>query len=394
MKWKVLNIVILSACMSIAIAPAHAAKKTTERFFSDFSIGLGYDSNVYLTPKASYIDLGQAGNPLVTPNVQSGLYIPLALEAGYMTTSGITSKYKFDGAFYMNSTLSNANTYNHNITLGKNITFDSGSELYVGLLAGYHKKIYYDRDTGEAKLSRTSGTNISNRYTHFDFGGEAIFQKQINNVKYELNSKLATLVYNDPIVIAPLDHNLLELGVNARFPVFGQTTKLKLGYDFTARDYTNRRARDASGAQRAANALLTYFYHDLNAQLSWKVSNNLKAFLDVQHVYRIDNFVNYNNYTKDKVKFRLRYKLSPDAFLRAKVSYSHRKYPNAFAFDNPIAAKKKYDTLTASLKGEYRISSLGAPALWGKISYLKQDSSDLRYVYNRMKVAAGGSWKY
>lgn len=77
MKWKGLNFAPLSLCMSIAIAPAHAAKNIPKGFsLSKLSIGLGYDSNVYLTPKKSYLDLAQPGSPLIVPKVQSGFYTP------------------------------------------------------------------------------------------------------------------------------------------------------------------------------------------------------------------------------------------------------------------------------------------------------------------------------
>ncbi|HKI62278.1 MAG TPA: hypothetical protein VKA31_08290 [Mariprofundaceae bacterium] len=400
LKSNLLKISLLSATLAVAAAPADAAKKADEGLTMTASLGLGYDSNAYLTPKAPYNDLAQPGNPLIVPKVQSGLYIPVGLGAKHLDSSGMEFSYKFASEYYLNSALRNASTYNNDAKLGWHFSLDGGppkdSDLYVGFLAGYHKNIYTDRDTGEAKLTRVSGTNISNRYTHFDIGGEAKLKQKVDDVQYELATKLVRLSYNDPIVIAPLDHNLFELGASARFPLGDESTKLKLGYDFAIRDYTNRPARDALGVQSRANPLLTYLYHTAGAQLFHKFSRNFLVFLDYERTYRIDRFVNYNGYTKDKVKLRVRYHVSPDFMLRAKVSYSRTNYPHAFAFDNPAGGQKKYKALKASVKAEYEsyLSALSDPVIWAKADYIKQTSTDLRYTYNQDQVMIGSDWKF
>lgn len=393
MKYRSLMTALLWAAAVVA-APAPATAGDEGMLWSA-SAGLGYDSNVYLTPDAPYNDLSQAGNPLIVPNKQSGLFVPLGLGADYSAPSGMAFSYRFDGEIYLNSALRNANTYDNNATLGWNMTL-GGADFYAGLLAGYHKKIYYDRDTGEAKLSRVSGTNISNRYTHLDFGGEAKLRQKVGNVEYKLDTKLAMLFYNDPIVMAPLDHMLFELGGSGRFPLGSKSTKLKLGYDFAIRDYSNRSARNTQGVQSRANGLLTYYYHTVNAQLFQKLGRKFYAYLDYWHTWRIDGAVGYNSYSKDRVKLRLRYHLTRNFLLHGSVSYSRKNYPNAFAYDNPAAGKKTYNLTEASLKAEYDhlFSGFGDPSLWIKGDYVKQSSSDLRYAYNQTQAVIGADWQF
>jgi len=387
--------------MMIAPPTLHAA--ITDGVVWSATAGLGYDSNVYLTPSAPYNDLAQPGNPLIVPSKKSGLFVPLGLGANYTEPSGMEFKYRFDGQIYLNSALSNASTYDNDATLGWNMTLDGayanwlqGADFYAGLLAGYHKKIYYDRDTGEAKLTRASGTNVSNRYTHFDFGGEAKLRQQIGSTEYKLDSKLAMLFYNDPIVIAPLDHLLFELDGSVRFPLGGKSTKLKLGYDFTMRDYTDRSARDLQGVQSRANGLLIYYYHTFNAQLLQKAGKHFMVFLDYWHTWRIDGALGYNSYSKNRVKLRLRYHPGRNFLFRGSVGYSRKNYPNAFAFDNPAGGRKTYNQLDASLKVEYEhlFTGYGEPTLWLKGNYVKQNSSDLRYVYNQAQAIIGADWQF
>lgn len=395
MKRKRLRIITLVWLAAITAIPAKASAGNLEDIVWTATAGIGYDSNVYLTPKASYNDLSQPGNPLIVPNVQSGFFVPLGLGADYTGASGMEFKYRFDGEIYLNSALSNANTYDHNATLGWNSMLGD-AELYTGLLAGYHKKVYYDRDTGEAKLTRVSGTNISNRYTHFDVGGEAKLKKEIGDVEYRLDTKLAKLLYNDPIVISPLDHWLFELGGSGRMPL-GDATKLKLGYDFTLRNYDSRPAFDLQGVQRRANGMLIYHYHTLNAQLFQKFSKNFMAFLDYWHTWRKDRVFGYNSYSKDRVKLRLRYHPERDFLFRGSIDYSRKNYPNAFAYDNPVGGRKTYNKLEGTLKGEYRGlfgGDYGDPDFWIEGKYTKQNSSDLRYAYNRAQIMTGGDWKF
>lgn len=384
-----LIITLLSIAGVVAAAPAQAA---TGEVTWTATAGLGYDSNPYMTPNAPYFDLAQTGNPLVVPNKQSGLFVPLGLGFDYMAASGLEFKYSFDGDLYLASALRNANTYDNDITLGWNMMLGD-TDFYAGLLAGYHRKIYFDRDTGLPKVTTVSGTNVSNRYTHFDFGGEMKLKQKIGDTEYNLDSKLAKLSYKDPIVISPLDHLLFELGGSGRFPLGGKSTKLKLGYDFTLRNYDSRPAFNLLGVQSAANGTLVYHYHTLNAQLFRKFDKSFMAFLDYWHTWRLDRALGYNSYTKDRVKLRLRYHFDSDFLVRGSIDYSRKNYPNAFAYDNPVAGMKKYNTLDVSLKAEYENVFSDNGSIWISGDYIKQNSSDLRYAYNQAQVQIGADWK-
>lgn len=395
MKRKaILKSMLLCMAIGMITAPADAARNNTDGIVLNAGVGLGYDSNVYHAPKAPYFDLAQGVQ--VVPQVQSGFFTPITLGAKYKPASyGMEFKYNFDGTIYPNSSLKNANIYDNAATLGWNSELQGG-EFYAGFLAGYHKNTYVDHDTGLTKITTASGTDISNRYTHFDVGGELKLKYKVDDVEYKIASKLATLMYSDPIVVSTMDHILFEVGGSARLPLGDNSTKLKLGYDFTMRNYTNRNARNAQGVQRRANQLLNYYYHSFNAQLYQKFSRSFMAFLDYERTYRVDTFVKYNSYTKDRVKLRLRYRLSGDSLMRASVSYSQRKYPNAFAFDKPAGGSKDYKKLVVSLKSETGalLPSLGDPVFWGKVDYAKQTTTDLRYAYNQAEVSVGGKWKF
>lgn len=400
MKRKLI-LTMVQSCMAMGLlaAPVYAANNSADGglWQVQAGVGMGYDSNAYHAPKTPYQDLAQGVQ--VVPNVQSGWFAPITLGAEYKEPTGMAFKYNFAGDVYLNSALQNANSYDNTAKLGWNSVLDSGSEgsvLYAGFLAGYHKNIYVDHDTGLAKVTRASGTDISNRYTHFDIGGEVKIKYLSNDVEYKLSSQLVSLMYSDPVVVATMDHVLFGFGGSARFPLGDNATKLKVGYDFAMRNYTNRPARNAQGVQSRANPMLRYYYHTLSGQLYQKFSRNFMAFLDLERTYRVDNFAKYNSYTKDKVKLRVLYRLSHDSKIRGSVAYSQRKYPNAFAFDVPAGGSKDYKKLNVSLKGEVAtlFSSLGDPVLWSKVNYMKQTTTDLRYQYNQTEASVGAEWAF
>ncbi len=390
----------LCLLLGMAAAPAYAEKFNINDVEFSAETGLGYNSNVYRAPSSSYIDKAQAGAPLVKPDVHAGMFVPIRLDAAYEVAPDVKLSYRFKSQFYLNSNLRNGNTFDNDVMLGKNLTMDKGflegSDVYVGVFAGKHTQTYVDRDTGAEKLSLTSLTNISNRYNYFELGAEAEAAKKIDGIDYSVTGKLATLSYDTPdkATLSTLDHTLIQLGGEARFPVMDKKLKIKLGYDFTYRDYSNRYSRDAAANLLRANGLLAYSYHDLSAQAYRKVGKDTLVYLDVIHGTRSDNNVGYNDYTKDTVKLRVRHKLNDKGFARGKISYSSTDYPNAFAFEDPASPKKTSSTLAASLKGEYEYRKWGASAFWSEINYRDVSSNDLRYDYVVTELSVGGNWKF
>jgi hypothetical protein len=93
-----------------------ATVRERERKFTNFDlrarVGVGIDDNVYRSPSTSYIDLSNPAQPLVTPNVQQGTFIPVSLFAKYQVNSleneGFFGVYRLGGRYFQDSELSNA----------------------------------------------------------------------------------------------------------------------------------------------------------------------------------------------------------------------------------------------------------------------------------------------
>ncbi len=369
-------------------------------------IGIGYDSNAYLTPSKSYLDYAQDSVP-ITPGIQptpvdpirhSGFFIPAYLKAKYSPNldgqNRFVASYRFDGDIYPSSTLDNANTYSHKLSAGMEFVLGSKGKredtFYVGPFLGYHRETYFDRDSGVEKTTTASSTNISNRYNYSGIGLEAEYAMRTTPVQYGIHGMVEQRDYSDPVVVAQYDHLYYVLGGEVEFHV-AQPTKLKLSYDYKVRDYDERHARDANGVYSNANPLLTYTYHDVGATLRNRLGKWLVVYLDYDRLMRNDENVGYNDYTEDAYRIRIITSEDRGNKLRATFSYWKRDYPNAFAYDNASQPRKEYDGIEATLKGELGLTKNWG--LWAEYLYGNQNSTDLRYDYDRYQVMAGVKWE-
>jgi tetratricopeptide (TPR) repeat protein len=86
------------------------------------SVGYGNDTNVFRSPDQPYIDYSNPTQPLITPVVQSGAFIPVALDAKYLINTlpfeGFFGQYILTGRYYTDKELENGNEYLHQLSFG------------------------------------------------------------------------------------------------------------------------------------------------------------------------------------------------------------------------------------------------------------------------------------
>lgn len=383
-----------------AVKVAPARKPVTEVVWST-SVGLGYDSNPYLSPSAAYVDyaaLPNGSNPVVVPRVQSGFFVPLEtkVEAAHWLNrdTRLRGSADFDGHIFVDSDLSNANAYNARLSAGPEFLLARKGQIedsvYVGVFAGRHKKVYFDRDSGTDKTT-AAGRDVSQRYSYLGTGIEAEYSRRTGAVDFGLNGRYARNDYEDPVVVSQLDHTYYKLGATLGFSV-ARATKLGLAYDHSVRDYSDRRSRNALGVYSNANPLLLYTYDDLGVTLRQRVAANWVAHVDYDYSQRVDGNVGYNDSTQHTYGARVLYK---NGRLKGRLALERwtRDYANAFAFDEAVPGiKKTYDGTDAKLAAEWEQTK--HLSLWSELAFRTQDSSDLRYAYDRNIIMVGIGWTY
>lgn len=371
------------------------AKKTAGRtpgLSVSVEAGLGYDSNVFLTPENPYVDLAQPLTPLVTPDKQTGFFIPLGLGAEYLRPMGtgarLLSDFGFDAQVYEPS-IDNANLYDLEFTLGPEFDVTKNSSLYAGLIVGYHREIYYDRDDGLNKVS--GATDISDKYTYSNAGAELLYKHDLGKLDYEVFASFEKRDYDDPVVVSQYDHDYIKFGGSVDYAL-ADWTKVSAGYKYTIRDYNDRKARDLGGNLLASNPLLEYTYHTIDLTLRQRVSKSFVAYVDYTRQDRKDEFVGYNDYGMNRYKVRAIYTPTEELRLRVAASYWDREYDRAFAFDDPAGGRKDYNGITFDAGAEYAYGK--QLSFWADLNYDSQDTTDKRYEYDRAQFAAGAKYEF
>ena len=391
---KILFIIPLLLSFTAAAATETKDEQSNITWFA--ATGLGYDSNVYQAPSAPYTDFSLTVPVVVTPEKQSGFFIPLEVkitaENKNMNNRWIGSA-SLKGNFYANADIRNANEYDLDLSGGgKHILERKGAvedTVFYGIFAGKHEQTYADRDTGLEKTT-SAGSGISDRYSHTSIGVEAEYKHRVGSVDYGVKGKYAENDFADPVVVSQLDNTHLKVGADLEFEV-SSVSKLKLSYNHAVQDFSDRHAHDASGVLRGANPLLSYTYNGIGASLRNRLSADWVLYFDYDRTRRTDNYMAYNDYTQNKYSARILYG-NGDVKARLALERWTRDYPNAYAFDVAAQGKKKHDGSNLKFKADWAKSANSS--LWTEVIFNIQNSTDLRYDYERKQVMAGMSWTY
>ncbi|MCK5639730.1 MAG: hypothetical protein KAJ19_02995 [Gammaproteobacteria bacterium] len=373
-----LALVILAA---ITTTPLTATAGNNEGLDLSAKTGLGYDSNAYMSPASSYTDPG-AG--LVNPDVQSGLYVPYALDAKYTRLLAVDSvlitSYSLDGNLYLQNSLSNANEYKHKINVGRKQDFGDDS-LYLGAFISKNKETYFDRDDGTASNTK------ADRYSYNGTGLRAKYKNRSGNIKYAISSGITQRDYEETPNTS-YDYDGMSLGGELEFKV-SDPSRLTIAYDYSSINYDKREGRDLSG-NYVAGSTLDYVYNTIAFRLKHKINSQLNIYLDYSWKKRDDEFLGYADYTKNKVKLRANYKYSDDLKLAFSIAHWNKDYPNAFAFNDSAEADKEHKGLEFKAKTEYTLAD--DRTFYASLERRDQNSTDPRYEYDRHQLVAGMRW--
>lgn len=408
--------------------------------------GLGYDSNIYRAPSESYInyadpcdavapgiepncvdsadgllnnnavpDNANNGYMLIEPEVQSGAFIPAKFELDFVHPTSkknfLVIDYKAKGDFYLDSNYTNANSYGHKFRFGDQFVYltkhTDQHSFYIGGLLEYKKRLYLDRDSGDEQES-SRGVDISERYTYNAVGLEGKLKGRTGALRYEVNAKLQERDYEDPVAVDQYDYSYVLLGGKVKYK-FARSSKITLVYDYFTYDYDERRSRNTDGDLRTEvtpgnfvpNPPREYEYNRFKVTLRQRLVKGWLVYLDYENKTRTDLYQGYDDYTKDLFKVRVHYQLNKNSKIKLSYASWERDYPNGFAFDNneidlsdigDTNIKKEYDGTEITLSWESKLKKNNAIIL--DFEYDDENSTDLRYDYDRYKVFVAYQWRY
>jgi len=374
------------------------AERKEKRNPADFEfrvrVSFAHDDNVFRSPDQPYVDFADDNLPLVTPEEKSGAYMPLSMSAKYMINSlpfeGFYGAYRLAGRYYQDKEFDNANEYIHEASFGSEYSRTEGSmrrEVDSAFKIAQHDEIYYDPDNGGDRV--VDGVPIDDRMNYLRYGPELSLRQAHERLSFGVKLKGQLWDYDDIGVVPEYDHEYYLVSLHGQYK-FAPTSLLRLTAEYYSRRYGERPSYDLDGQQRLGNPAMRYDYLSFTLRARQRVADNMWFGWEVEHTERTDEYVGYNDYTRDD--FRLEFHWSPgDRFdLEVNGAYRNYDYSNAFAFHNSLLARKTQESSDASIIGTYHMTR--HLSLVGEARYNETISNDTRIQYERFQYILGVRW--
>ena len=355
----------------------------------------GTDDNVYRTPSAPYVDINQAGQPLITPIRQSASFMPVdllthyAIEAPELETR-FNFAYRLNGDFY-DSEFANADVVTQRLEVGADVELDGkhARALETNFFGVIHDETNYDPDTG---LDREfAGEDISNRFSYRGAGLETYYDHDLERWRFGFDTRVERKSYDDDSINTRYDHEFYQLKLWTEW-YLSEVMALDFSVSGYRREYDVRRARDLTGVLSIANPTLEYAYASASIGVERQMTGSLSLRGVVRQTERTDNFDGYADYSQTAVGIGLTYR--PNRRTRLSLDAIGRSfdYPNAFAFNQPAGGSLSIDATDAEIDFEFRINT--RITIWAEYGLVDDSSSDPRIAYARNLAILGIKWRH
>ena len=359
------------------------------------TVGYGNDSNIFRSPDRPYIDLSDRTRPVVVPQVQSGAFVPVALLAKYQINSlpyeGFYGAYRLVGRYYPDEELENANEYLHELSVGSEYRRkQDGRERRVhgAFKVARNDEVYYDPDNG---LPRSSGgVEAKDRMNYLRYGPEVSARQSGEKLSFGVRAKGELWDYEEAGELPEYDHEYFLFSAYGQFK-FTSTALLRLTADYYSRRYSDRPAFDLDGQQRVGNPNIRYDYAALSLRARQRLGSNLWFGFDIRRTERTDQYVGYNNYTRDSFGFEFHWSPGGRFDLEANGTYNLYDFPNAFAFHEPTAGRKTQESVESELLASYRVTR--HISIVAEAEFYERVSNDIRIQYDRTRYLIGVRWQ-
>jgi hypothetical protein len=356
----------------------------------------GQADNVYRAPSEAYVDLSLPGQPTIAPIVYAASMMPVDLLVEYAITneaqdSEFQFQYLLNGEYY-DKEFANADRVHQRVSLGAHTELDAQSGnrriLNSSIFMSRHHEKNFNPDDG---LDRSLGDlDLGDRFNYRGAGIELEYAHGMGRWSYGFDALLERRHFDNEPLLTNYDHEFYfgslwtELALNSN-------TRLRVGLEQFRRVYDERVARDLAGALLITNPSLEYVYQAYQLGIERQLGQRFEIEFGVERLQRTDQFLGYNDYTRDGVEMVLT--LSPGARMdiSAKFDVGSYEYPSAFAFNDPAGGIRETKSSEFELRLEYAFTS--RISLWASMEIEEVVSSDFRAEYERSIATLGVLWR-
>ncbi|MGB5489318.1 MAG: tetratricopeptide repeat protein [Woeseiaceae bacterium] len=375
------------------------AEREKKRNFADLEfrarVSFGNDDNVFRSPDQNYIDFANPALPVVTPVPQSGAFMPVSLSAKYRVNTlpfeGFYGAYRLAGRYYQDKELENANEYVHEVSFGSDYARKEESrsrEIKSAFKVAQHDDVYYDPDDGASRI--VNGVAVDDRMNYLRYGPELSLRQAHERLSIGAKFKGQLWNYEESEVLPEYDHEYFFVSLYGQYK-FTRTSLLRVTAEYYSRRFGDRVSHDLDGQQRLGNPNIRYDYYSLGLRARQRITDSMWFGFDVDRVERIDQYVGYNDYSRDSFGFEFHWMPAERFDFEVNGTYRLYDYPNAFAFHNPVVGRKTQESADGSAAVTFRMTR--NLSLVAEASYRETVSNDTRIQYERMQYILGVRWE-
>lgn len=357
-------------------------------------IGFANDDNVYRTPDMPYVDLADSALPVVVPVVRSGAYLPLSLSARYQVNSmkheGFFAGYRLSGRHYQDKQLQNANEYQHEIRFGNQYRRKEGTrtrEVHSAFAVAQHDETYFDHDDGS--IRNVGGVDVDGRLNYWRYGPQLTLRQSYEKLAFGVKLKGQLWNYDETVAAPEYDHEYFFASVFGQFK-FVPSSLLRVTATGYSRRFGDRPGFDLDGAQRIGNPNIRYDYLSVRVTARQRITNSMWIGFDLGRTERVDQYVGYNDYTRDSVGFEFHWSAGDRLDIEVDGDFNLYDYPNAFAFHNALGGRKTQESGRIGITAAYRMTR--HMSLVAEAQHRETQSNDTRIQYNKNQVIIGVRW--
>lgn len=371
------------------------------RKFAEYSVyasaGFGSDDNVYRTPGESYTDLRDPDQPVVVdPVVQSGSFVPVRLGAIYMINSfeheSFFARYRGFGRFYSGEELVNGDEYIQELAVGteyRKTREKRDNRVFSAFTIAQHDETFFDPDDGNAQV--VDDVDISDRYSYLRYGPELSTRQSWDRFAFEFRGKAQLWNYEDTGAVPEYDHEFFQVGTTLQYR-FTKTSMIRLMADGYMRNFSDRPSFSLDGSQEITNPSVEYTYIDYGILARQRLTAGLWFGVSYVFTERSDQYVGYNDYTRDGFGAEIHMELGDNFTLDVEGLYRIYNFANAFAFHNPDVDRKTMETATGRIAMRYRMP--WNLQLVGDFNYSEVSSNDTRIAFDRSMFMLSLEWNH
>ncbi len=375
------------------------AEREKKRDFANLElrarVSFGNDDNVFRSPDQPYIDFSDANAPVVVPDVKSGAFMPVNLSAKYLINSlkyeGFYVAYRLTGRYYQDQELENANEYQHEASFGSEYRRKSEGrlrEISSAFKVSQHDETYYDPDNGG--IRNVQGVEIEDRLDYLRYGPELTLRQSGERLAVGAKFKGQLWNYEKQDIVPEYDHEYFLLSLFAQYKL-APSSLFRLTVDGYSRRFGDRPSYDLDGQPRLGNADMRYDYYALKFTARQRVFDSFWFGFDVQRTERLDQYVGYNDYTRDTFSVEIHWTPWDRLDFEARGRYHLYNFPNAFAFHEPTAGRKTQESADIRLTSSFQMTR--SLSLIAEARYNETVSNDTRIQYERRQIFLGVRWQ-